>query len=97
MLLRVAMLFALSDMKLRIDITHIEAAMAWIRHATASIRYIFVSAADEARMARTIERSNRVLAFLRDRGQATRSEISAECFRGKESKARLQPTSPPPH
>ena len=40
-------------------------------------------------MARTIERSNRVLAFLRDRGQATRSEISAECFRGKESKAQI--------
>ena len=89
MLLRVAMLFALTDLQLRIDITHIEAAVAWIRHGTASIRYIFVSAAEEARMARTIERSNRVLAFLRDRGRATRSEISAECFRGNESKAQI--------
>jgi hypothetical protein len=89
MLLRVAMLFALTDLQLSIDITHIESAMAWIRFATASVRYVFVSAAEETRMTRTIERSNRVLAFLRDRGQATRSEISAECFRGKESKAQI--------
>ena len=89
MLLRLAMLFALTDLQLRIDITHIEAAVAWIRLATASIRYIFVSAAEEARMTRTIEQSNRVLAFLRDRGQATRSEINAECFRGRESKTQI--------
>ncbi len=29
------------------------------------------------------------LAFLRERGQATRSQISAECFRGKVPKARI--------
>ncbi|WP_407830667.1 plasmid partitioning protein RepB C-terminal domain-containing protein [Verminephrobacter eiseniae] len=30
-----------------------------------------------------LELSNRMLAFLRERGQATRSQISVECFRGK--------------
>ena len=30
-----------------------------------------------------------MLAFLRERGQATRSQISAECFRGKVPKARI--------
>lgn len=35
------------------------------------------------------ELSNRVLAFLCERGQATRSQISAECFRGKVTKARI--------
>lgn len=83
MLLRLAMLMALTDLQTRIDAQHIDAAMAWVRHATASIRFVFVSAADEAKLAQVLELSNRVLAFLRERGQATRSQISSECFRGK--------------
>ena len=88
-LLRLAMLIALTDLQTRIDAQHIDAAMAWIRHATASVRFIFVSAADEAKLAQVLELSNRVQDFLRERGQATRSQISAECFRGKVPKARL--------
>lgn len=83
MLLRLAMLFALSDLKSRIDVPHIDAAMAWMRYTTASVRYVFVSAAEEAKMAQALELSNRVLAFLHDRGRATRSDISTECFRGR--------------
>jgi len=89
MLLRLAMLMALTDLQTRIDVQHIDAAMAWIRHATASVRFVFVSAAEEAKLAQVLELSNRVLAFLRERGQATRSQISAECFRGKVSKVRI--------
>lgn len=89
MLLRLAVLMALTDLQTRIDIQHIEAAMAWIRHATASVRYVFVSPAEEARLKRVLELSDRVLAFLRERGQATRSQISTECLRGKVSKARI--------
>lgn len=89
MLLRLAMLLALADLQTRIDVPHIDAAMAWIRHATASARFVFVSAAEEAKQAQVRELSNRVLAFLRERGQATRSQISAECFRGKVPKARI--------
>ncbi|WP_215844441.1 hypothetical protein HHS34_010085 [Acidithiobacillus montserratensis] len=51
MLLRLAMLMALADMQTRIDALHVDAAMAWIRHATASVRYVFVSAAEEAMLA----------------------------------------------
>lgn len=89
MLLRLAVLLALTDLQTQIDAQHIDAAMAWIRHATASIRYVFVSAAEEAKLAQVLELSNRVLAFLRERRQATRSQISAECFRGKVPKARI--------
>ena len=89
MLLRLAMLMALADLQTRIDVPHIDAAMAWIRHATASVRFVFVSAAEEAKLAQVRELSNRVLAFLRERGQATRSQINAECFRGKVPKARI--------
>lgn len=88
-LLRLAMLMALTDLQTRIDAQHIDAAMAWIRHATDSVRFVFVSAAEEAKLAQVLELSNRVLAFLRERGQATRSQISAECFRGKVSKTRI--------
>lgn len=89
MLLRLAMLMALSDLQVRIEVQHIEAAMAWIRHATASVRFVFVSAAEEAKLAQVLELSNRVLAFLCERGQATRSQISAECFRGKVEKGQI--------
>ncbi|HQO28869.1 MAG TPA: hypothetical protein PKY22_05015 [Accumulibacter sp.] len=89
MLLRLAMLMALTDLQTRIDVPHIDAAMAWIRHATASVRFVFVSAADEAKLAQVLELANRVLAFLHERGQATRSQISVECFRGKVPKARI--------
>jgi len=83
MLLRLAMLMALTDLQTRIDTQHIDAAMAWVRHATVSIRFVFVSAADEAKLAQVVDLTNRLLAFLRERGQATRSQISSECFRGK--------------
>jgi hypothetical protein len=89
MLLRLAMLMALTDLQTRIDVSHIDAAMAWIRHATASVRFVFVSAAEDAKLAQVLELANRVLAFLHERGQATRSQISAECFRGKVPKARI--------
>lgn len=88
-LLRLAMLMALTDLQTRINAQHIDAATAWIRHATASVRFVFVSAAEEAKLAQVLELSNRVLAYLRERGQATRSQISAECFRGKVPKARI--------
>lgn len=89
MLLRLAMLMALTDLQTRIDAQHIDAAMAWTRYATASVHFVFVSAAEEAKLAQVSELSNRVLAFLRERGQATRSQISTECFKGKVPKARL--------
>lgn len=58
-------------------------------HATASVRFVFVSAAEEAKLSQVLELSNLVLAFLRERGHATRSQISVECFRGKVSKVRI--------
>ena len=89
MLLRLAMLFALTDLQTRIEVPHIEAAMSWMRYATASVTYVFVSADEEAKLAKVIEFANRVLEFLRERGYATRSEISTECFRGRVTKVQL--------
>ena len=89
MLLRLAMLMTLTDLQIRIEAQHIDAAMAWIRHAKASVRFVFVSAAEDARLSQVVDLSNRVLSFLNERGQATRSQISSECFRGKMPKARI--------
>lgn len=87
--LRLAMLTAWAELQSRIDVHHINAAMAWIRHATASVQFIFVSATEQAKLAQVLELSDRVLAFLRERGQATRSQISADCFKGKVTKAQI--------
>lgn len=89
MLLRLAMLMALTDLQTRIDGQHIDSAIAWIRLATASVRYVFVSAVEDAKLTQTLEFSDRVLAFLRERGQATRSQINTECFRGKVPKTMI--------
>lgn len=89
MLLRLAILMALTDLQTRIDVPHIDAAMAWIQHATASVRYVFSSAAEDAKLTQVQELANRVLTFLHEHGQATRSQISSECFRGKVTKARI--------
>ncbi|WP_454259794.1 DUF3987 domain-containing protein [Pseudoxanthomonas mexicana] len=83
MLLRIAMLLALSDLQASIDACHVHAALGWIRHATASVRHVFATASDERRQAQVREHADRILVFLQERGQATRSQINAECFRGK--------------
>lgn len=89
MLLRLAMLFALTDLQFRIDVVHVDAAMAWMQYATASVRYVFVSAAEEENMALARESSNQILDFLRERGKATRRELNVECFKGRAPKARI--------
>jgi hypothetical protein len=102
MLLRIAMLFALTDLRLCVDVVHIEAAMAWIRYTNESAKYVFISASDEVKMLQVGELAHRIVAFLELKVQASRSEITVECFQGHESKAhidaaieRLLNSSPP--
>ena len=83
------MLFALTDLQTKIDAQHIEAAMAWTQYATASVRYVFVSASEEVKLSQTIELSKRVLNFLQERGTATRSEITVTCFQRRVPKAKI--------
>lgn len=89
MLLRLAMLFALSDLQLRIDAVHIDAAMAWMQYVAASVRYVFVSAAEEEKIALSRKLSNQLFDFLRTHGAVTRSEINTECFAGRASKTQI--------
>ena len=89
MLLRLAMVFALTDCQLRIDAHHVDAAAAWIRHAVASIRFVFVSADESARMEKVVAMSEKILAFLQTRRSATRRDISVDCFDKHASKHQI--------
>lgn len=88
-LLRLAMLFALTDQTSVIAIEHINAAMAWVRYWVDSVKFIFQSAIDEAGAAATTETAQRIVIYLTERGQATRTELSKGCFGGHVSKATL--------
>jgi hypothetical protein len=89
MLLRMAMVFALTDLQTQINVGHIEAAAAWIRYAKASVQYVFVSANEEAKMSQALHLAQRLLAYLETRSKASRSEISSDCFKGKLSKEQI--------
>lgn len=89
MLLRLAMIFALCDLQTRIDVQHIQAAMRWIRHGVESAKFVFVKATDAADSVRTSAAVKKIMDFLRVKGQATRSQITTECFQGHASKSTI--------
>ena len=102
MLLRLAMLFALTDQTSVIAVEHINAAMAWVRYWVDSVKYIFQSAVDEAGAAATTVMTQRILTYLTAHGQATRTDLTKDCFGGHVNKATLDKaldelltTSPP--
>lgn len=76
--LRLAMIFALTDLTNVIDVKHIDAAMAWVRYWVESVKFIFQNAVDEAGAAATTETAQRIATYLTDRGQATRPAYSCE-------------------
>lgn len=81
MLLRIAMLFALTDLTKQIEVHHIDAALAWVRYSEESVKFIFASAVDEDQAALTHENAQRIVGFLQTKGSATRTQISSECFK----------------
>ena len=89
MLLRLAMLFALCDLNLEVDVRHIDAALAWIRYWSDSVRFVFSNAEDEVRAAETSEAARRILAFLAQRQRVTRTDITRECFGGHSTKEQI--------
>lgn len=82
MLLRMAMLFALTDLTQTIEIKHLEAALAWVRYWVDSVRYIFQTELEEVQTAQTAKVAQRIVDFLSDGKTATRTEITRDCFHG---------------
>lgn len=89
MLMRLAMIFALTEKTLVIDVRHINAAMAWIRYWTDSVKFIFQSAADELAVADVNNTATELMGFLKLHGKASRTEILKGCFQGHINKSKL--------
>ncbi|PJC20465.1 MAG: hypothetical protein CO065_05515 [Comamonadaceae bacterium CG_4_9_14_0_8_um_filter_57_21] len=89
MLMRLAMIFALTDKTLTIDVQHINAGMAWIRYWTDSVKFIFQSALDEVATEQVNETAAELLAFLKLQGKASRTELVRVCFKNHVSKDQL--------
>jgi hypothetical protein len=82
MLLRIAMLLALTDLTDTVGVHHLQAALAWIRYSVESVRFIFASAADEAVTEETNVAASKIVEFLKNRGRVTRNQLRVECFSG---------------
>ncbi len=89
MLLRLAMVFALCDLSTKIEIAHLDAALAWITFCSDSVQYVFSTAKEAALTERVSRNSNLLLQYLSDQGQATRSDILRECFKGHLNKLEI--------
>ena len=86
MLLRLALLFALTDKATQIELAHMNAALAWVRYWVDSVKFIFATARDEARSEQTDDAAEKIMAFLTERGEATRTQIANECFKKRAAK-----------
>jgi hypothetical protein len=89
MLLRLAMLFALCDLMDEVQLVHINAALAWVRYSVDSVKFIFASAADEVATAETNDTAQKIVDYLADKKQATRKELTVDCFQRHKSKSRI--------
>jgi hypothetical protein len=87
--LRIAMIFALTDLTKVITDRHIHAAAAWTRHWAESVKYIFVSAGAEDQSSETSKTSEKILKFLITRESATRTQLSVDCFGGHLNKQKI--------
>ena len=83
---RLAMLFALCDLRTEVDEQHIEAALAWVRYCSESIKFIFSDGISETVTAETNAAAQKIVEFLASRSQASRSEITRGCFQGHQRK-----------
>lgn len=87
-LLRLAMLFAMTDHEMIISTRHIDAAWAWVRYWVDSARFIFSDEGElEAEEKRDI--AEKIIDFLRAHGEVTRTAIMTECFAGHTSGERV--------
>jgi hypothetical protein len=88
-LVRLAMLFALTDKAAQIDLPHMNAAHAWVRYWRDSVKFIFASAREEAEAESLQATIKQLVEFLQATGEATRMELSKNCFKGHIVKSAL--------
>ena len=88
-LLRIAMIFALTDLEQVISVRHLDAALAWVRYWIDSVRFIFNSAAQEQVQNEVADSAKKIVAYLAANGRQPRTKISVECFHRKLSRDKL--------
>lgn len=81
-LLRLAMLFALTDKSYRIELRHLDVALHWVRYWADSVRFIFASAEEEERAEKVQDTARRILEHLNKFDHASRTELVGKCFQG---------------
>ena len=82
MLLRLAMLFNLTDRQLRIDRTHIDAALAWLRLGTATVRYLFDGPQFSYESAKALEIANRINDAWNNKGWLLGAKLPSNASKG---------------
>lgn len=80
MLLRLAMVFALTDRQWLIQAEHIDAAMAWIRYATGSAGFVLAASTGAPSQPQIAWAAERISAFLAAKGSASRRDLVVDCF-----------------
>lgn len=80
MLLRLAMLFALTDRSSLIEERHVDAAISWIRYFTDSICLVFARGRPQSSPPQIVWAAQRIAEFLTDRGCASRRDLLVDCF-----------------
>ncbi|MBA3034162.1 MAG: DUF3987 domain-containing protein [Gammaproteobacteria bacterium] len=82
MLLRLAMLFALTDLVMVIEVHHIHAALAWTQFHRDSVRFIFDDAAGEDAARESTDAAGKILDYLKQHGRTGRRDLLLKCFSG---------------
>ena len=80
MLLRLAMVFALTDRTWQIEEEHIDAAMAWVRYATDSVGFVLTGGNSSPSRSQVEWAAGRISAFLAAKGSASRRDLVVDCF-----------------
>lgn len=91
-LMRMAALFALSDLTLTVDEQHITAAYEWVKYWRESVKYIFNDAAAEIKIAETGNHAAKIVSYLASMGagyKASRTELSIKVFKRHLSSTQL--------
>ena len=80
-LLRFAMLFALTDPSLEINERHIAAAAAWIRYGAQSVRFVFAKLASEDDGLGVSDNAEKIVEYLKMHREADRTTLHAKVFK----------------
>lgn len=79
-LLRLAMVLALTDRQWLIQVEHIAAAEAWIRYATDSASFVLAGSEGLPSHPQIAWAAQRISAFLAAKGSASRRDLVVDCF-----------------